>query len=378
MSEEQPQRPTTDDRAAWHAYWQVQGMQWRTEPEIDAERQQFLAERRNIKPDIDKGIYPFRDENGSIKLTRADVEWLVATYDVGAPLQDEDRLVLVYSAGPSGPPWVRQGPDLRGADLRGVDLAGMQLVYARMDDTVLAAARLDTAMLEGATLIRANCAGVSLRGAHLDSTDLREANLQDADLSGASLVQAWLRQADLQRANLRGANFDMASMELANLAGADLTGAHLTEVLMAGADLRGSHLDRDATMWLLGGTIIGRRPVELPFLEWTALPLAAIDWERVFRLAEWSIQHIQDIQAGRTVTVLPAGRDPEAELVKTYRALARNYRRLADIWQEQGLDEYADRLRRRGDVMREDVVKRQAGPDEGEPDQDELDEDVPI
>jgi hypothetical protein len=31
MSDE-PQRPTTDDRAAWQAYWQAQGMPWRTEP----------------------------------------------------------------------------------------------------------------------------------------------------------------------------------------------------------------------------------------------------------------------------------------------------------------------------------------------------------
>lgn len=29
----QPQRPTTDDRTAWHAYWQAQGMPWRAEPE---------------------------------------------------------------------------------------------------------------------------------------------------------------------------------------------------------------------------------------------------------------------------------------------------------------------------------------------------------
>ncbi len=30
MSDE-PQGPTTDDRDAWKAYWQAQGMPWRTE-----------------------------------------------------------------------------------------------------------------------------------------------------------------------------------------------------------------------------------------------------------------------------------------------------------------------------------------------------------
>src|SRR5260221_8252627 len=76
MSDE-PQRPTIDDRDAWKAYWQAQGMLWRTEPEIEEERQAYLTERRVVEPDIERGTYPFRDENGGIKLTRADVEWLL-------------------------------------------------------------------------------------------------------------------------------------------------------------------------------------------------------------------------------------------------------------------------------------------------------------
>ena len=66
------QRPANDDTEPWKAYWQAQGQPWRTEPEIDLERKHYLAERRNIKPDIKQGIYPFKD----IKLSRADVEWL--------------------------------------------------------------------------------------------------------------------------------------------------------------------------------------------------------------------------------------------------------------------------------------------------------------
>ncbi len=42
MSQPEPQRPTSDDnREGWKAYWEAQGMPWRTEPEIDAERQQL-------------------------------------------------------------------------------------------------------------------------------------------------------------------------------------------------------------------------------------------------------------------------------------------------------------------------------------------------
>src|SRR5258706_12408088 len=73
------QRPTTDDKEVWKTYWKAKGWSWRTEPEIDTERQVFLAERRAIVPDVKKGIYPFKD----IKLSRADVEWLLATHNGG-------------------------------------------------------------------------------------------------------------------------------------------------------------------------------------------------------------------------------------------------------------------------------------------------------
>src|SRR5437868_5229833 len=71
------ERPTSEDKEGWKAYWRLQGQPWRTEPEIDEERQRFLAERREIQPDIEMGIYPFRD----VKLGRADVEWLLVTHE---------------------------------------------------------------------------------------------------------------------------------------------------------------------------------------------------------------------------------------------------------------------------------------------------------
>jgi len=80
--------PTTNDSEAWKAYWEAQGWPWRTEPEIDAQRQKYLAERRTIMPDFEKGIYPFKD----IKLNRADVEWLLATHENGlGPVDWNDK-----------------------------------------------------------------------------------------------------------------------------------------------------------------------------------------------------------------------------------------------------------------------------------------------
>ncbi len=64
------QRPANDDKEAWKAHWKAQGQPWRTEPEIDIERQKYLTERRTITPNLEQGIYPFK----GIKPSRADVE----------------------------------------------------------------------------------------------------------------------------------------------------------------------------------------------------------------------------------------------------------------------------------------------------------------
>src|SRR6266480_3176039 len=71
-------RPANGDKEAWKAYWKKQGQPWRTEPVIAEERQMYLEERRNnIKPDFEKGIYPFKDIDP--KLSRADIEWILST-----------------------------------------------------------------------------------------------------------------------------------------------------------------------------------------------------------------------------------------------------------------------------------------------------------
>src|SRR5436190_1410862 len=111
------QAQTINDRESWKAYWAAQGQPWRTEPEIEAERQDYLAQRRTITPDPKLGIYPFKD----IALSRADVEWLLATHENGlGPVDwgDENQRE-------------RLGLDLRGADLRGADLRALPLACMR-------------------------------------------------------------------------------------------------------------------------------------------------------------------------------------------------------------------------------------------------------
>jgi hypothetical protein len=113
-------RPVPDSFASWSDYWQTQGMPWRTEPEIDEQRQQYLAARRAIKPNIKQGIYPFKEVEP--KLGRADVEWLLATHETSGMIGPIDWSRKRQRA--------RSGLDLRGADLRALDLSGLPL--ARM------------------------------------------------------------------------------------------------------------------------------------------------------------------------------------------------------------------------------------------------------
>src|SRR5215472_11192057 len=82
------QYKSTQGGWTWKEFWATQGLEWRTEPEIDAERQGELAARRSITPDIAQGIYSFKD----MKLSRADIEWLLATHENGGgPVDYHDQ-----------------------------------------------------------------------------------------------------------------------------------------------------------------------------------------------------------------------------------------------------------------------------------------------
>src|SRR5260370_25252932 len=86
---------------------------WRKEPEISSERQADLAQALHPLSDIRRGIYPFK----GMRLSRADIEWLLATHEGG-------RGPVAWADAESRP---RAGLDLRGAILSGADLSNLPL-----------------------------------------------------------------------------------------------------------------------------------------------------------------------------------------------------------------------------------------------------------
>src|SRR6266446_6672517 len=191
-------RPTTDDRTAWGAYWQEQNQPWRTEPEISPRRQAELEKRRALVPDVKKGIYPFK----GMKLDRADVEWLLATY-AGGPVKWNDEKERE-----------REGLDVRGADLQYANLHRLPLTRLRGGLT------FDEWLK--ATEEQRSSAVVLMRGANLSEVQLEGANLSGAQLEGAYLSYAQLEGAYLREAQLEGVN----------LSGAQLKGADLRNVIL--------------------------------------------------------------------------------------------------------------------------------------------------
>src|SRR5205807_27305 len=154
------QRPASDDSEEWKAYWKAKGWLWRTEPEIDAERQKYLDERRKITPDIEKCVYPFKD----IKLSRADVEWLLATHENGrGPIDWSNEGHRE-----------REGLDLRGAILCRINLRGLPL--ARLHGSLSRDERIFAA-LEQCDIATVHLEGANLSGTHLEGADLYRACL---------------------------------------------------------------------------------------------------------------------------------------------------------------------------------------------------------
>ena len=155
-----PQGSFANDCDLWRDYWRSRNQLWRTEPEIDVERRAILNQYQTTIADSERGCYPFKDMGS--KLSRADVEWLLASrVDANVDWSDVHQ-------------WENSGLDLRGADLRQVRLSGLPLAHMRggliADEWVLA------------TDHQRDMAGVHLAGA-----DLRGAHLEGADLCGAHL-----------------------------------------------------------------------------------------------------------------------------------------------------------------------------------------------
>ena len=307
------QRPTTQDSHAWQTYWKTQGMAWRTEPEIDAERQAYLTTRLGIQPDLDHGIFPFKD----IALRRADVEWLLATHEDGrGPIDCHDE----QQRG-------RRGLDLRGADMRQIDLHHLPLTY----------------MLGGLnwkernrTPERRDMAAVHLEGANLSWAHLEGAELYMAHLEKADLYMAHLEGASLRKAHLEGASLRLAHLEGMSLATRESGHGQPNKGLSAflpPADLRAAFFDNTIDLRNVSLGSVTHGFVRLADVQWGGANLGVIDWSDLTMLGD-------ERKAREAVDASGEQKDTETRL-NDYREAMRAYRQLAVALRNQGLNEDA-------------------------------------
>jgi uncharacterized protein YjbI with pentapeptide repeats len=303
------QRPNTQDRQIWQVFWAKQGQEWRTEPEIDAQRQAELAARRSMTPDVAQGIYPLR----GMKLSRADIEWLLATHEQGrGPVAYHDQSQRD-----------RVGLDLRGADLSYAQLQKLPLARTLGDVTWRTWNNLTEKHHRMAAL---QLQHADLKGTHLEGSSLEYANLEGADLRGCHL-----EEANLGTAHLEGADLWFAHLEGAFLWHTHLQGARLYE-----AHLEGAHLDR---LVLADENQAGPRLVDT---HWGDANLAVVDWSQIRMLGDED-EARQNEREGKV-------KDRQTRVAE-YEVAVRANRQLALALQAQGLSEDAARFSYRAQVL---------------------------
>jgi uncharacterized protein YjbI with pentapeptide repeats len=319
-----PPRPSGDDPQAWQGYWQQMGQPWRMEPEIDTKRQEYLAGQREIVPNIVQGIYPFKN----VKLSRADVEWLLATHEHGrGPVDWSDESQRE-----------RMGVDVRGADLRQADLKNLPL------------ARLVGGLPEGywsdTPIERAEMATVHMQGANLRESHLEGAYLYLVNLEGAHLNRAHLEEAELISANLLGAELNEVHLE----------GAYLMNTRLAG-NLRKAHLQRAhlvgtglESVWLEGAMLADENHIgpRLADARWGESNLAVVDWSQVNILGDEQLARQAKTNEGEV-------KDRETRL-EEYEMAVRANRRLALALLAQGMNEDGSRFAYRAQCLQRGVL----------------------
>lgn len=293
--------PSPPRRVNWRTHWRSCGQFWRREPEIDGERQAFLAERRAIAPDVRRSVYPF----AGMTLTRADVEWLLAAHDDGrGPVDWSDEAQRA-----------RPGLDLRGADLRGANLRNLPLANLRggltgatAEQRAVAALHLEgadlrQAHLEGADLREARLTGAILDGVHAATAQFVKAHLTKASLRAADLAAASFRDAHMQRVRLDEAHLENATLSGARLEGANIVRAHVESAILGGARLQsctlrlshfegakffGAHLENASlSEAYLHGALLRRAHLEGADLSGAHLEGVRLDAETLARIRRW-------------------------------------------------------------------------------------------
>ena len=309
MQSSAKQSPVTNNRDEWKGYWVSLNQSWRFEPEISIERQQYLAERRDIPPNIQQGIFPFKD----VKLDRADVEWLLANHENGrGPLDWSDESQRT-----------RLGIDLRGADLRRVDLHGLPLASMR--------GGLHESEWIEATFEQRNLATAHLEGANLRGTHLENATLCRVHLEGANLRETHLEGADLYRGHLEG--------------------AYLRKACLGGTSLRKAFFD-SSTSW--DGAVLGDEKfgcVLVADVHWGDLRLSDVDWAQIKILGD-------EYRAKQLIRLDGRPKTKDQQLKDYQRALRAN-RQLAVALRSQGLNEEADYFAYRAQRLRRVILRLQ-------------------
>jgi uncharacterized protein YjbI with pentapeptide repeats len=332
-----PPPPTTDDPKAWADYfaerdqawidhWQKQGQSWRNERVIDEKRQNVLNECRSKR--LGWYVYPFSEIEP--KLTRADIEWLLATHENGrGPVDWRD-----FSQRE------REGLDLRGANLSSENLDILPLT--RMCGSYEGRIFFGTEQQLDKTRV------------HLEWTKLQEAHLEGANLSGAYLAHADLRRAYLEEADLFGAR-----LEGTNLDGAHLEGANLQDAHLEGASFRGAFFD---TTTNLKNVTLGNEKMgfaSLADVHWGDVNLSVIDWAQVKMLGEERLAwQANEHHGNERIKNKRLDRFRETRLEK-FKVAVRVNRQLASVLRDRGLSEEANHFAYRSQILQRIVFRLQ-------------------
>jgi uncharacterized protein YjbI with pentapeptide repeats len=309
---------TTNNQDEWKTKWKIYGQPWRTEPEIDKERQKYLAEWRGIIPNFEKDIYPFK----GIKLSRADVEWLLATHQNGRGPVDWSNESQRE----------REGLDLRGADLCKLDLRGLPLARMKGGLDWFSCMKNTVEQREPVTI-------------RLDGADLREAHLEGADLGSAHLKRANLREAHLEEAflghaHLEGAKLSLAHLEEADIQDAHLEGADLRSAQLGGTNLKGVFFDSSTNLSAVFLSSKQFGEVSLADIHWSDVNIAVIDWS--------------------TIPIVGDERKAQQNKDPLYYSIAvRAYRQLSVVLRSQGLNEQASHFAYRAQMLQRTTFRLQ-------------------
>ena len=304
---------------------------WRTEPEITLDRQNFLTACLATQADVKQNIYPFK----GVKLTRADIEWLLVTHENGrGPIDWNDEQQRK-----------RWGLDLRAAGVRQVNLRNLPLARIR--------GGLTREEWQLATLEQRDIAGAHFEGADLSEAHLEGATLEGAHLERATLRRVYMREVNLFRAYLRNAYLRGAHLEQANLRGTQLEGAYLFEAHLEGADLRNAFFDSATNLEriTLGEKKFGF--ARLADVHWGDVNLSVVNWAGMKRLGDEYRARQREIEKGTRTVREKRGR------LEDYSAAVRANRQLANTMRAQGMNEEAVRFAYRAQALERQVLWRQ-------------------